>query len=209
MVNITFQFVFATFAMQNIIKSFTKLDYYSVDLARLAGVEESALLFNLIRSYGTTEFNKSKIGWIWKAECFNNLINLSLITQNGLFYSVNYSKLEEILTPKEEKLPETIPTFSDPKFIAFCHQWRVILRDKHRGKTMKEIYSLFENKTLDQSIESLLYAINNKHVTLFFNENTKGTTKGTGDSGRARSGGEQNSGETGSKDHLVRRPDGL
>ena len=195
--------------MQFTTKAFTKVETYPIDLARLIGVEESALLYSLIRFHWKQSFFKSTAGWIWKDSCFDKLINLELIIYHEIAksYHINYEKLEEILTPKEFKLPTAIPTFTDNKFITKCDEWHRILKDKNRSKTRKEIYSLFEGKTLEQSLEVLQYAIDNKHVTLFFNEKHLGDNKRAGDTGRVRSGGSKNTGEAGDKDHLARRPE--
>lgn len=191
--------------MHSSLKMFNRILLVPIELAYKIGVEEACLLASCVRQYGSDVVDV--ISDLHKPETIQRLINLNLLKPIGNKFIINYSEIDSLLgvtTP----LKEYHPAFRDPEFIQACEKWQDILKRKNRSKTIQSIHDLFKGKTLDESLTALNLAIENKFVTIIFNEPKKDTRKIRSGGTSWGSGGSTNTnqGSGHEKDHLTRRP---
>lgn len=174
--------------MLNTINALSRVRCFSIELALLFGVEEASLLHYFIQMYGQNRFDE-KYPKIWKDDTLKKLVSRSLVVslEEGK-YQVNFTHLESVLSPKDLNIT-IVPPFKDPRFLDLCDQYRRNLKEKGRSKTLKEIYSLFDGKTLEESIEALSYSTTNKYIGINFYEKTDRSSKASGARGVIGSGG--------------------
>ncbi len=174
--------------MLNTINAISRVRVFSTDLALLFGVEEASLLHYFIQMYGQNRFD-DKYPKIWKEDTLKKLVARSIVVslEEGK-YQVNYTHLESVLSPKDLNI-NIVPPFKDPRFLDLCEQYRCNLKEKGRSKTLKEIYSLFDGKSLEESIEALSYSTTNKYIGIKFYEKTDASSKASGTRGVIGSGG--------------------
>lgn len=190
--------------MHSSLKMFSRILLVPIELAYKIGISEACLLASCVRQYGSDVVDV--ISDLHKPETIQRLIDLNLLKPKGNKFIINYSEIDSLLgvTP----LKELHPTFRDPEFIQACEKWQDILKKKNRSKTIQSIYDLFKGKTLDESLAALKLAIENKFVTIMFNEPKKDTRKISSGGTAWSSGGSTNTnqGAGHEKDHLTRRP---
>jgi hypothetical protein len=174
--------------MLNTINALSRVRVFSIELALLFGVEEASLLQYFIQMYGQNRFDE-KYPKIWQEGTLKKLVARSLIVslEEGK-YQVNYTHLESLLSPRDLNI-NIVPPFRDPRFLDLCERFRCNLKEKGRSKTLKEIYSLFEGKTLEESIEALSYSTTNKYIGIKFYEKPERSSKDNGTRGVIGSGG--------------------
>lgn len=174
--------------MLNTINALSRVRCFSIELALLFGVEEASLLHYFIQMYGQNRFDE-KYPKIWKDDTLKKLVSRSLVVslEEGK-YQVNFTHLESVLSPRDLNI-NIVPPFRDPRFLDLCDQYRRNLKEKGRSKTLKEIYSLFDGKTLEESIEALSYSTTNKYIGINFYEKTDRYSKTSGARGVIGSGG--------------------
>jgi hypothetical protein len=183
--------------MLNIIKAMSKQYVFSPTIAAVIGVEEATLLTYLIATYSDKVFQPA-FPKIWKRKTFDSLCDKKIIVFCKCEYLINYDHLELLLTPPGSINNTITPTFNNPEFIALCNSWFKILKDKQRGKTISEIYNLFNGKTLEDALAALTLSVNNKYVSLFFNDpNNQRPNTRAGANGAIGSGGGQSNRPTG------------
>ena len=188
--------------MLNTLKALSKQYSFSPTLAAIIGVEEATLLSYLISTYSNQAF-QPVFPKIWTRKVFDSLFDKKIITpkpfvSSNIEYIIDYNKIESLLTLSEPTPNVINPPFKDATFIALCNSWHKLLKEKQRHKTLSEIYNLFNGKTLEDALAALTLSVNNKYVSLFFNDpNNQRPNTRAGTNGAIGSGGGQSNRPTG------------
>jgi hypothetical protein len=154
-----------------------KCKFYSPKIAKHFGVEEAAMITEIFKNHGLEPF---KIDY----KLCTNIGISKLSKQTKIWGSLIYLKLvieqtKDVFILNESLIVSTLggdgilgsDIFQDSNFLTLVKKWNEIIKEKHgRGKTKTEINSLFQNRSLQESIEALNYACNNRFVSLFFKE---------------------------------------
>lgn len=194
-------------------KVLLKCKLFSPKIAKHFGVEEAAMITEIFKNHGTEPFaidyklcsnigitKHSKQVKVWGSLIFLKLV----IEQSKDLFLLNEALILNTISD-EGMLGSDI--FQDTNFLSLVKKWNEIIKERHgRAKTKKEISSLFQNRTLQESIQALSYACANRHVSLYFKEQedggeNKNDQRPNSRSGNSRrtwdSGGSANKGGTG------------
>lgn len=191
---------------RNIIIFLSNLKSYPVSLAKKIGCERAVLWYELFRKYGELSFSIDEsiginLGILKSKDTFQSLFQLGFLEKDDDKYKINFEKLFE--SSDGASLNSDIkPPFTDSAFISLLSDFMNVLKSKGRRVDRKNIYSLFEGKTLEESKRALEYSIKQKYVTLFFNDESKGYNKQSpGKFGIGRRIGFDSGGSTARKDN--------
>ena len=186
---------------RNIIIFLSNLKSYPVSLAKKIGCERAVLWYELFRKYGDLSFPMDEsigvnLGILKSKDTFQSLFQLGFLEKDDDKYKINFEKLFES-SDGASLNSEIKPPFTDSAFISLLSDFMNVLKSKGRRVDRKNIYSLFEGKTLEDSKKALQYSINQKFVTLYFNDKSKGYDKsGAGKAPFGRGAGFKSGGST-------------
>ena len=188
--------------LRSVITFLTSQRSYPIKLARKIGVEASVVFFESFIKHGELEFAYEDpviFGVLDGKKTYQYLVNLKYFILEGDKYKVSLNKIIEV---SDYLVGVAKPPFHDKEFLMLLHKFEEFLAARGRKVTKEVLYGKFEGKSLEQSIKALTLSLDNKFVTLMFNENNKGTDEnreaGSG-IGNWKSGGAANS-ETTIKD---------
>ena len=178
---------------------FSECGTYPKRLASKIGIAKASLLWHLLQATKDRNYTFRQPFFSMARDYDFNVIN-SLIEDGYIIklsdeYKINTEKLLSTVSDNETVIRKVKPTFENDEFISLCEKWEFKLRQKNRHKSLREIYSLFEGKTLEESLRALRLSVNNNYVTLMFDEH-KEHNQNSRDRGPAwNSGGSKNSEE--------------
>lgn len=154
---------------------------YPVNLAMVIGIEEAVAINEIL---GLCSFNTALV-----SDVEPRLRKAGIKKPSDMLFSLakmigilEYNNLEETVKINTRWFEEqddgldivvdrTISeVFSNPEFKSLFAKWKSVLLAKGFKKSEKELLSLFEGKSLEQSKKALIYSINNKYKSLYFNE---------------------------------------
>jgi hypothetical protein len=191
---------------RNIVIYLSQLNNYPVKLAQKIGLERAALWYELFRRYGETTFQFVEsipllLGITKARECFDSLYSLGYLIKNeDGTYGIDFDKIFEV-TDGASLNAEIKPPFSDTRFITLLNDYIRFLKEKGRKTDKRSLYKQFDGQTLEVSINALKLALNNRWITLFFNDKGQRSTKtaygGGKGGGRSTSGGGTNENRAG------------
>jgi hypothetical protein len=170
------------------------LGTFPLKLAAKIGLERATYWYALFNKYGECAFEYVEtipilLGIQKPRDVFDSLVNLEYLERNNEgTYELNFDKIFEA-TEGVSLSAEAKPPFTDRKFITLLNDYITLLKSKgyHKKADRKTLYKLFEAKTLDQSINALKKAVDNKWVTLYFDGDTnKGRSYGANEGSKGR-----------------------
>lgn len=151
------------------------LKQYPIKLARRIGCQEAILWYDLFTTYGSLEFqfrpeSTVLLGISEGKKIFDKLFDLGYITEGitGLNFKLSFNK---IISDAGGFTNEDNPPFEDADFLYYAASYKVLLALNGRIKTNKQIFDLFRNKSLEESVRALKRSVDNKWITLKFDDN--------------------------------------
>lgn len=184
------------------LKLFSRVLIVPVVLAKKIGVEQACLLASCIRAHGTDPFDI--ISDIYSKESVAYLMEKEFLVRKDDHLFVNYERLNKELG-EGSSLDGPYP-FKDMQFISLFDKWRKLLKELKRPKSFTELVKLFDGKKLEESIQALQLAVDNRYVSLRFTFDKKPSETTGGGRRTWGSGGSKNT-ERETSDKLVRRPE--
>lgn len=179
----------------------SSLQQYPVKLAQKIGCQEAILWYHLFVRYGNQKFNFNEnigilLGILDSKKVFDKLRLLDYIllipSPSEEIYQISFDK---IISECDNGIKVLKLIHTDPQFISIMQLWNAILESKgYKKKSVKEINELFKDKTLDQSLKALVLSVQNRWVTLKFDDGLQKDSRGSkdGSNSRYRAGGGAN-----------------
>ncbi len=174
---------------------FGECSTYPKRLAHKLGIANASILWYLLQTT-KGDFFGNPFGFKSDISSITDLVKLGYIleTENPTgAYRVNIEKILSLVSVTPSIINKTKPTFENDEFIHLCSKWQFKLKQKNRPKSLKEIYSCFEGKTLEESLNALRLSVNNNFVTLMFDEHKTNDKNSRNRGGAWDSGGSKNS----------------
>ena len=166
--------------MRTLIEILATHKSYPVNLAMIIGIEEAVAINEIL---GLCNLNAAlvsdveprlrKAGIKKPSDMLFSLAKIGILEYNNLEETVkiNTRWFEEQDDDLDIVVDRTISeVFSNPEFKSLFDKWNSVLMAKGFLKSKKELLALFEGKSLEQSKKALIYSINNKYKSLYFNE---------------------------------------
>lgn len=166
--------------MKKLIELLATHKSYPVNLAMIIGIEEAVAINEIL---GLCSFNAALVGDVEPrlrkagikkpSDMLFSLAKIGILEYNNLEETVkiNTRWFEEQDDDLDIVVDRTISeVFSNPEFKSLFDKWNSVLMAKGFLKSKKELLALFEGKSLEQSKKALIYSINNKYKSLYFNE---------------------------------------
>lgn len=188
----------------NLLAELSTVRCYPISLSNKIGIARAAVLWSIFVNKHDSLFRKSELFFLTKYlkeddNCFHSLVNDSYIKQKDFYYHVNIEKLLETLDVKEQihiKDNRPVPPFQNDEFVSLCDRHIYQCKTRGRTKTLSSVYSVFEGKSLEESLEALSFAVKQNNISIIFqNERIQRTPKGDRTGGNIFSkGGEKNRG---------------
>ena len=185
--------------MRTLIEILATHKSYPVNLAMIIGIEEAVAINEIL---GLCNLNAAlvsdveprlrKAGIKKPSDMLFSLAKIGILEYNNLEETVkiNTRWFEEQDDDLDIVVDRTISeVFSNPEFKSLFDKWNSVLMAKGFLKSKKELLALFEGKSLEQSKKALIYSINNKYKSLYFNEreeNNRRDSKEDGNNPRHR-----------------------